>query len=154
MTHRRHHEAGDTLIEVLLALLIVSITVVALMSGLATAIKGSSTHRSLTSIDTVLKSFAETATYDIQLGTSPLFTQCAPVSGTSYNGTPITLNPPLPTGYAIAFTNAQYWSTATNGFVTHAACAPASQSGFQLLTVTATGPQGNATSLSFGVRAP
>jgi hypothetical protein len=70
---RVNSEAGDTLIEVILAVVIVSIAVVSLLGGLVVSITSSSEHRSLATIDTILKSFAETAEYQIQLSPTPLF---------------------------------------------------------------------------------
>jgi type II secretory pathway pseudopilin PulG len=79
----RGSDRGDTLVEVLLATLIIAITVSALLGALIQSIGGSVEHRSLATVDTVLRSFAESAKYDIQLQpvvpgvSSPLFTECA-----------------------------------------------------------------------------
>ena len=157
MRRTMRSDAGDTLLEVLLALLIVSLGVVALMGGLATSIAGSATHRGLSTLDNVLKSFAESAKYQIQLQGAPnaLYAPCALVSGQSYNGTTIdTSNVYMPSGYAVFFTpsSALYWSS--SGPVDYGDCNPATQTGFQLLSVTATGPKGVTQTLQFGVRTP
>ena len=155
----RDPDAGDTLVEVLLALLIISLCVVALMTGLVTSISGSATHRSLSSIDTVLKSYAETITSQVELQTTPapLFTQCAQVTSTTYNGSAVAYAPPA--GFSVAITGIEYWNTSTNQFdnVSAATCSQANspdQSGFQLLTLKATAPGGVSQILQIGVRSP
>jgi Tfp pilus assembly protein PilV len=70
-------EDGDTLIEVLLAVVILGLSVVALLGALVTSITSSSEHRSLASDDTVLRSFAEAAKYEIQMQPGALFVDCA-----------------------------------------------------------------------------
>jgi hypothetical protein len=80
-------EAGDTLIEILLALVILSLTIVAIITAFATTISASSDHRTLATGDAVLKSFIETATNEIQYQSSPDFIPCATASagGSSYD---------------------------------------------------------------------
>ena len=72
----RNSDRGDTLLEVLLALLVISLTSVALMSGYATTIAGSSTHQSLAGLDVALRDAAEQVTYQIQSQPYPDFTPC------------------------------------------------------------------------------
>ena len=59
-------EAGDTLIEILIAIVIIALTVTALLSGLVTAITSSSTEQSLASEDAIVNGFAQSAQYEIQ----------------------------------------------------------------------------------------
>jgi Tfp pilus assembly protein PilV len=94
-------ENGDTLIEVLLAIVIIAIAVTAVLGALMTSITSSAEQRSLAANDTLTKSFAETAKDQIEekMGgflacTNPcavdLYHQKAPTwQGSSY-----------PTGYA------------------------------------------------------
>jgi hypothetical protein len=63
----RDSEAGDTLVEVLLALVVIALTAVAILGAFATSISASSEHRTLATSDTALRSFAETFTYDVRL---------------------------------------------------------------------------------------
>lgn len=77
-------EAGDTLVEVLITLVILGITVVALLSGFMTAISASATNQNLTTLDSVLKSFVETATYDLGRAIPTQFVPCAQAS--NYSG--------------------------------------------------------------------
>jgi len=59
-------EAGDTLIEILIAILVIALTVTALLGGLVTAITSSTTAQSLSTVDSVLNGFAQAAQYEIQ----------------------------------------------------------------------------------------
>lgn len=105
-------ERGDTLIEVLIALVIIGLTVTALLGGMAESIVASGQHRSHVTIDAVLKNFAEAAKYDIQFlhgsalfadciaGTAPIYTLLGTPSPT--NGPPGTAVTVFGTGYAPA----------------------------------------------------
>ena len=82
-------DRGDTLIEILMTVAVISIAVVALIGGLLTTVSASTTHRNFANADTALRSFAEAAKYAIETAPSngassgPQFTQCAP-SASSY----------------------------------------------------------------------
>ena len=79
MTHAERGEAGDTLIEILIAIVIISLSVVALLGTLTETVTSSAEHRSLSTLDTLLKSFAEAVKYDVQyqpVATS-IYTECA-----------------------------------------------------------------------------
>jgi type II secretory pathway pseudopilin PulG len=81
---RRRSDAGDTLIELLVAITIIGLSVAAILGGLASALGSSGTHRSLTNLDAILRSYAEVARYDIQMRPAnqggPLFWPCVPAS--------------------------------------------------------------------------
>jgi type II secretory pathway pseudopilin PulG len=82
MAARRARDAGDTLVELLVALTILSLTVVAILGGLLTSTTASTSHRNLTVLDGILKSFADTARYQIETqqsvgASSPSFTSCS-----------------------------------------------------------------------------
>jgi Tfp pilus assembly protein PilV len=68
---RTHHERGDTLVEVLIAIVIIGLTAGAILGAFATTISASGEQRSLAGADAFLRSFVEKATYDISLRTSP-----------------------------------------------------------------------------------
>jgi large repetitive protein len=79
------HDRGDTLIEILVTVAIVSIAVVALLGGVLATTTASAAGRNTTTVDTVLKSFAETARYNIQTqapdgSSGPQFFPCASAS--------------------------------------------------------------------------
>jgi type II secretory pathway pseudopilin PulG len=138
-------DAGDTLIEVLFALVIIALSVSALIGALITAIETSGEHRSLSAEDTLLKSYAETAEYQIQTQSTPapLFTECAssyPVVFAMPSGYP---------GYSVSISGIQYW----NGSGFDSSCGSTDKTGVQLITVSSTGP-GATQTLSFVVRNP
>ena len=68
--HRRRDERGDTLIEVLFAVVIIALAAGPLIGALLESIAASAEHRGLATADTLLQTFAETAVSEIQ--TSPL----------------------------------------------------------------------------------
>ncbi|HEY5025284.1 MAG TPA: type II secretion system protein, partial [Acidimicrobiales bacterium] len=74
--HRRveRSDTGDTLIEVLVAIVIIALTVTALLGALVTAITSSTTEQSLSTVDGVLNAFAQSAQYEVQQ--SNVFTNC------------------------------------------------------------------------------
>ena len=153
-------EAGDTLIEVLISMAILGITISALLGALLATITSASEHRSLASLDTVLRSYAEQLKYGVQLqGTSSWFTQCATVSSSTtsppqYEGHTITpSNQPPSAHYSVVITGIKYWNNSTNLF-DPTCSAPGDQSGFQLVTFQATAPNGLTEPLSVGVRTP
>lgn len=158
-------EKGETLLEVLLAVLIIAVTMTALLGTLITSIVSSSEHRSLANLDTVLKNAAESAKYQVQLQPSaPWFGDCASVTSTTYtspNGpTTNTFSFSVPSGYTVSVSSIQYWDSATNSFddpsVSTSSCLsnPDDQTGFQLLTIVGVAPNGVTQSLSFAVRSP
>jgi type II secretory pathway pseudopilin PulG len=67
-------EAGDTLIEILIAIVIIALTVTALLGALVTAITSSTTQQSLATVDSVLNGFAQSALYEVQQ--SNVFKNC------------------------------------------------------------------------------
>ena len=115
----RRSEAGDTLIEVLLAITVIGIGALALLLGFATAISGSAEHRNLATFDTVLRTASAQATSGIeQLATTTDFANCSsayafenPSSGSAFS---------LPAGYSASITSVAYWTT-SNSWSTPAA---------------------------------
>lgn len=136
-------EAGDTLVEVLITLVIVSLCVVAFLSAFSTSISASAEHRTLVSIDTVLRSASENALSQIEQDSSPLFSACATPS--TYSG----INFGIPSGYVATITSVEYW----NGSSFSTACASGSTAP-QLISLTVSGPLGSSSSISFSVDDP
>ena len=62
----RFTEDGDTLVEVLLAIVVLGIAAVALLTAFATAITASSEHRNLASLDSSTRLAANVAIADVQ----------------------------------------------------------------------------------------
>lgn len=78
LARHRTDETGDTLIEIVVAVVIIGLTVVALMGVLTTSVTSSAEYRSLASVDTVLKNFADAVKSDVQLQPSrSIYTNCA-----------------------------------------------------------------------------
>ncbi len=69
-------EAGDTLVEVLMAIIVLGIAGLALMAAFSTTISGSAQHRSLAGNDLVLRAAAESAFSMIEQQTNPLYSTC------------------------------------------------------------------------------
>ncbi len=67
-------EQGDTLIELLIAIVIIALTVTALLGALVTSLTSSATQKSLSTVDAVLNSFAQSAQYEAQQA----FVNCTP----------------------------------------------------------------------------
>jgi type II secretory pathway pseudopilin PulG len=67
-------ETGDTLIELLIAIVIIALTVTALLGALVTSLTSSATQESLSTVDSVLNSFAQSAQYEAQQA----FVTCTP----------------------------------------------------------------------------
>lgn len=141
--NRLRLEAGDTLIEVLMTLVVVSLCVVAFLLAFSTSISASAEHRNLATMDTVLRSVSESAISQIQQQASPLFTSCA--TPASYDGVKLG----TPGGYTAAITSVRYW----NGVAFGTNCTINSTTP-QLITITVSGPLGTSSSISFAVDDP
>jgi type II secretory pathway pseudopilin PulG len=135
----RRSESGDTLIEVLLAIIILGLASVAIMMAFATSISGSAEHRSLASFDTVLRSASEQAISQLEQQTTSEFGTCPGTYSVNFSlGAP---------GYSAVITQIQYWNGSSFGS-TCIINAP------QLITITVTGPTGATYSISVVVDGP
>ena len=112
----RFNDAGDTLVEVLLALIVLGLASVALLIAFSTSISASAEHRQLATSDIALSAVSQQAiaSVDSQLN---LFTSCQTLT---YYQTNVQLlpSPPgsIPAGYTPTLTNVQYWNTTTASF--------------------------------------
>ena len=140
-------EAGDTLVEVLVALVVLSLCGLALLLTFSTSITASVEHRSLATLDTVLRSATESATAQIQQQSGAQFSSCATPS--FYNSN-LTLS--VPPGYTVVVTSVQYW-TGTSFTAIGTSC-PSGSLQPQLLTMTASAANGVSDALSFVVGDP
>ncbi len=139
-------QAGDTLIELLIALVIISIAVTGLMGALLTSITTSGEHRSLSVEDTMLRSYAEAYENQIQFQPSPVFQECATVS--QYTGS--LHPPPTPAGFTVSLATIQYLNKSGSSF--DSTCS-LNDTGAQLITLNAAG-EGATQTLAFVVRNP
>jgi prepilin-type N-terminal cleavage/methylation domain-containing protein len=75
-------ERGDTLIELLIALVIIALAVVPVLGLTFEMLSGAAENRSLATLNNLMKSFAETATSQIELSPTPAGTAFKNCSGT------------------------------------------------------------------------
>jgi type II secretory pathway pseudopilin PulG len=118
LSGRADREAGDTLIEVLVAVVIMGIAFVVIVGGIGTAIIGAAVQQNQATADSVLKTAAETVTGETA------YKPCA---------TPTDYPPPAaPAGFSTLVTSVAFWNPTSNLFDT--ACT--TDSGLQLVTLT------------------
>jgi hypothetical protein len=153
-SRRRGDERGDTLIEILVATTVIGLVVAALFGALITSLSSSVEHRSLATVDTVLKSFAESVKYAVQLETvgqgtppGPLFAECATTSSYRVLSTPSPTSGTSNTGVTVfgtGFTPGSYLAV-TLGSYTATVTPPvkADLNGNAAVTFVATDPSGN-----------
>jgi type II secretory pathway pseudopilin PulG len=124
-----HHDRGETLIELLVAIVILGLGTVAIVGGILISVDSSTMHRNQAQAQALLHSWAER----ISAVTDATYTPCA---GTGAFGSPP--NGTVPTGFGTQVTQVQYWDPSTSGFVT--ACS--TDSGVQRVRLTVTAPSG------------
>jgi type II secretory pathway pseudopilin PulG len=139
---RHRSDRGDTLIEILMTLVVLSITVVSLLLAFSTSIAASAEHRNLAVSDNVLRSVSESVFAQFQLVTNPANTGCPGDSGQFKSA--LAVPAPYDTkGYQATLTVAYWTSNALAPFDPSAACV----AGYpQQLTVSVTGPGGSRSS--------
>jgi type II secretory pathway pseudopilin PulG len=147
-------DAGDTLVEILVTLAVIGITVVAILSAFATSISATAEHRDIAAGDTVLRTFAEYATYNIQQKSSPFFTTCAATG--AYDSNVVTpFNAYLAGLHTTDPQNRQYTYTIKIYNINNLGTCPATSSiPPQEIEVSATPPSGATDYLTFMVVSP
>ena len=121
----RRSQTGATLVEVLIALALVGILVLALASGMLTLIKTSSETTKQQQVELALGSFTES------LKSGP-YTKCAAlVAGSPYPNT--TAWVPPQSSMTASLVKIEYWDKSSTSFV--AACPASGDQGTQRLTV-------------------
>ena len=103
---RGRSEAGDTLVEVLLAIVVLGLTSVALLAGFGTMISSSAQYRSLATMDTVLRSASQQAVSQVGQQSGALFASCQSAGPSG----PGQVNFSLPAGYTAVVSSVQYWN--------------------------------------------
>ena len=129
----RYNDRGDTLIEILMAVVLIGLIFSGVVIALATSSTASTTHRNLVTADALLRDYAEGAKAAAR-------TQCP--TSTTYTTTTTTT---IPTGFSVANGNG---FTGTNG-----QC-PTVPATVQEADFTVTLPGGTKRSLAFDVRTP
>jgi type II secretory pathway pseudopilin PulG len=122
---RHRNEAGETLVEIVLTIVLIGLTVGALLAGIGTAAAASKQHRDLATADTVMRSYAEATKQAVR-------TQCTATSG-SYA---VSYTPP--TGYTVSGAGTTCPATTTT----------------QSLALVVREPDGNTTRMTIVVRTP
>jgi prepilin-type N-terminal cleavage/methylation domain-containing protein len=139
-----HSEDGFSLAELLVTIVLVSVTFVAILTGLMTTIRVSTAHRTQATTDAVVRSAAEWVKDASQ---NPYRSTCNGPSMYTLNGLA------MPTGYSVSITRVEYWdgvapdATGTYNLSSHiqAACPAGGDKGLQRITIVATASNGQAT---------
>ena len=151
MTRAVRDEAGETLIEIVIAIGVLAIAVTGLLDGLITSWGASSEHRNISTADTILRTYAEEAKYEIQLQASPWYQDCATVTNSpaAYNGHQLPAPANLPSGWTQPYIQGMaYWNW-SGAF--DAIC----QAGdYQVLTLAVLAPDGTLKTITIGLRSP
>src|SRR3954454_11476994 len=135
-------EAGFSIAELLVTIVLVSVTFVAILTGLMTTIRVSASHRTQATTDAVVRSAAEWVK-DIQQ--NPYRTTCNGPAMYSLNGLA------MPTGYSATITRVEYWdgaapaATGTYSPAFQTMCPGSVDKGLQRITIVATSSDGQAT---------
>jgi prepilin-type N-terminal cleavage/methylation domain-containing protein len=130
-------DRGETMIELLVALAIMSVAVVVLAGGLGTAVTISDIHRKQATAGLVVRNYAEFVTSAVAAGGYPA--SCVPLA----------IGYAAPTGYTASIVSQSYWT----GSGWSAACS--TDTGLRQLTLQVAGPDGRASEqLTVEVRKP
>jgi len=124
-TKRRRSEAGDTLVEVLLAVMVLGLASVAMIIAFSTSISASAEHRQLSATGIVLDSVSQEVISEIQ-AQPVLFTCPQPGNGPeplSYYqaNVPMAIALPYTSQYSATFASSnpvQFWNPSTSSFST------------------------------------
>jgi prepilin-type N-terminal cleavage/methylation domain-containing protein len=136
-TRSEDRDAGLTLVEVLLAVAILGIGVVAIVGGMMTSIKTSDMERRAADGQTAMRAYAEAVA-------GATYAACA----SSYTSTGFT----APAGFSASMT-VTYWNATTSSF--GSSCAVATDSGLQKVALTVAATDGRATeTLTIAKRKP
>jgi prepilin-type N-terminal cleavage/methylation domain-containing protein len=133
-------EDGFSLAELLVTIVLVSVTFVAILTGLMTTIRVSAVHRAQSATDAVARSAAE---WVKDSNRNPYSTACNPLGMYSLSGLQ------MPSGYTATIKPVEFWNgapvtggTYTVQFGTY--CSGGDQ-GLQRITIVASSPNGDAT---------
>lgn len=122
--HRRRDDRGESLIELLVAMAIMSTAVIALVAGIGTAIRISDIHRKQATAGSYVRSYSE-AVQSAIADTPTAYAACA--TSTTYQSA---YTVPDPTRYQAEITAVTYWDG--TGFV---ATCPATDLGLQRVSL-------------------
>ena len=123
-------ERGETLLELIIAIAILGVCVVAIGSGIAVSITISAIHRNQATAQDSLHNYAELL--------QSSYTPCTATATPNYVGSLAQLTPP---GFATPTAVVDYWVPASGSF-THA-CPPGGDTGLQQVTLKLVSTAGN-----------
>jgi len=129
-------DSGETLVELLVAIVIMGITGAAIMGGLLASVHFSDVHRKQSTAGAYARDYGEAVDRFVAGGG---YVECADTS--AY--TPAAVGFSTPTGFSAAVTSVTYWDRAARRF--GATC---SSSGLEQVTVQVTSADGRATERS------
>jgi len=126
-------ERGETLLELVIAILILGVCVVGIGSGIALSVKVSGIHRDQSTAGAFLHNYAEALQ-----GTSA-YAACTSSSTPNYVSN-LALAPP--SGFQTPTATVNYWNSSTSAFGTSINCPAAGDPGLQKVTLTLTSSDG------------
>src|SRR5262249_1945567 len=104
-------DRGETLVELIVALAIMSTAVIALVGGIGTSVRASDIHRKQTKSQAYLRAFAENV--EASVASYPTgYLECA--AGSSPAATYQALKPATDTGYKAEVTGVALWNRTTS----------------------------------------
>ncbi len=147
-------DAGDTLIEVLFAILVLAISSAAIFGAFSTSLEAAGIHKGQSTLQGVLSNYAETVVAQVEFGNPPKYLSCATPNSyktsldlTTFNQKLAQLNSTTKAPYIVELTEVDYW----NGSTFSPSCAKGSTLP-QLMVVTGVGPNGAKSNLTFSVQ--
>ena len=127
---RRKHELGETLVEVVMAIVLMGAIVSGYFTAYSTAANASTSTKNLATADTILRSYAEVVKASVRSGCT---------AGAALNVTyPQTGQPALPSGFTASLSNSPTCPSTTQ---------------VQQVAITVTMPNGSTRELDIDVRA-
>jgi Tfp pilus assembly protein PilV len=118
-------DSGESLIEILVALTILAVCLIAIASGIVLSIKISVVHRNQATAQDYLHNYAETLE-----GTT--YKACTASTPTTYPSVATAVG--TPAGFTAPTVAVNYWVAATASFTANQACPGAGDSGLQQVT--------------------
>jgi len=114
-------EKGESLLELMIAIVIISVGVIAVVAGLATSIRMSDIHRKQTTAGSTVRSYAEAIQNSVL--SSGYQASCTPTYASTFS---------TPSGYTSSISTVKFWNGSS--FPT-TACNAATDQGLQQLTL-------------------
>ncbi|WP_129337954.1 type IV pilus modification PilV family protein [Cellulomonas endophytica] len=153
---RRGRDAGESLVEILLSVMIIGIAVTAILGGVGLAARASSQDERQIQAQALLRSWAEHVQARTTDSTYVACATTATYSGSTWAYTspaPAGLEP-LPAGFTASVTEVQYWDPSTTSFGSTCGTDSGVQRVRLALTATATAAPGFTSTYDVVVRRP